>query len=33
VPGIDGVMRDHSLSEVKHIGAFVVYENPGYNGA
>ena len=33
VPGIDGVMRDRSLSEVKRVGAFVVYENPGYNGA
>jgi hypothetical protein len=33
VPGIDGVMRDRSLSQVRHIGAFVVYENPGYNGA
>jgi hypothetical protein len=32
VPGLDGVMRDHSLREVTHIGAFVVYENPGYNG-
>ena len=32
VPGLDGVMRDRSLREVKHIGAFVVYENPGYNG-
>jgi hypothetical protein len=33
VTGLDGVMRDHSLREVKHIGAFVVYENTGYNGA
>jgi hypothetical protein len=33
VAGLDGVMRDRSLREVKHIGAFVVYENPGYNGA
>lgn len=24
---------DRSLREIKHIGAFVVYENPGYNGA
>ena len=33
VGGLDGVMRERSLSAVKHIGAFVVYENPGYNGA
>jgi hypothetical protein len=33
VSGLDGLMRDRSLREVKHIGAFVVYENPGYNGA
>jgi hypothetical protein len=33
VGGLDGVMRDRSLSQVKHIGAFVVYENPGYSGA
>ena len=32
-PGLDGVMRELSLREVKRIGAFVVYENPGYNGA
>ena len=25
---LDGVMRDRSLSVVKRIGAFVVYENP-----
>lgn len=30
---VDGVMRDRSLREVNHSGAFVVYENPGYNGA
>jgi len=33
VGGLDGVMRDRSLSAVKRIGAFVVYENPGYSGA
>ena len=33
VLGLDGVMRDRSLREVNHSGAFVVYENPGYNGA
>jgi hypothetical protein len=33
VTGLDGVMRDRSMREVKRIGAFVVYENPGYNGA
>jgi hypothetical protein len=32
VAGLDGVMRDRSLREVKHFGAFVVYQNPGYNG-
>ena len=32
-PGLDGFMRELSLREVKRIGAFVVYENPGYNGA
>lgn len=32
VSGLDGVMRDGSLREIKHIGAFVVYENPGYHG-
>jgi hypothetical protein len=32
-PGLDGVMRELSLREVKRIGAFVVYENPSYNGA
>jgi hypothetical protein len=33
VTGLDGRMRELSLREVKRIGAFVVYENPGYNGA
>jgi hypothetical protein len=33
LPGLDGLMSDASLREVKRIGAFVVYENPGYNGA
>jgi hypothetical protein len=29
---LDGVMRGHSLREVKRIGAFVIYENPAYDG-
>jgi hypothetical protein len=31
VVGFESVMRDRSLRAVKQIGAFVIYENPGYN--